>query len=72
MAETGVEPSRTVMIGDTTFDIEMARNAGTFAVGVDWGYHPTEDLWDAGAHAVISDFNDLPRTAMELIEGGTP
>ncbi len=71
MAETGVEPSRTVMIGDTTFDIEMARNAGVFAVGVDWGYHPTEALWAAGAHAVIDDFALLPRTATELIEGGT-
>ena len=72
MAETGVEPSRVAMIGDTTFDIQMARNAGTFAIGVDWGYHPTEDLWAAGAHAVIGDFSDLPRTAMELIEGGRP
>lgn len=72
MTETGVEPSRTAMIGDTTFDIQMARNAGTFAIGVDWGYHPTEELWAAGAHAVISDFSDLPRTAMKLIEGGKP
>ena len=70
MSETGVEPSHTAMIGDTTFDIEMARNAGTYAIGVDWGYHPTEALWAAGAHAVISDFSELPRTAMELIEGG--
>jgi len=59
MDETGAQPGATVMVGDTTYDMEMARNAGTFAVGVAWGYHDEEHLWDSGAHAVISDFAHL-------------
>lgn len=71
MAETGAEAPATVMIGDTTYDIQMARNAGTYAVGVAWGYHGVNDLWSAGAHAVIDDFAALPRALATLIEGGT-
>ena len=55
MTEAGAEPSRTMMIGDTTFDIGMARDAGVRAIGVAWGYHPAEDLIAAGAHRVLSD-----------------
>mgnify|MGYP000091376032 CR=1 FL=1 len=72
IAEAGTDPASTVMIGDTTFDIEMGRNAGTFAIGVEWGYHSTEELWKAGAHAVIKDFAELPRTIANLTEGGRP
>jgi phosphoglycolate phosphatase len=72
MDETGADKSATAMIGDTTFDILMARNAGTYAVGVDWGYHPTDELWAAGAHAVISDFGDLPETLDALVRGEKP
>ncbi|MFQ5765225.1 MAG: HAD-IA family hydrolase, partial [Rhodospirillales bacterium] len=50
MTETGAEPANTVMIGDTTFDMEMARRAGAVAIGVSWGYHPEERLHSAGAH----------------------
>ena len=54
MVEVAMEPAATVVIGDTSFDMEMARAAGTTAVGVAWGYHAVEDLWAAGAQAVIS------------------
>lgn len=60
MAETGADPSSTVMIGDTTFDIEMAVRANTMAIGVSWGYHPVEHLRSAGAHSVIEEFAELP------------
>ena len=53
MAETAVEPGETVVIGDTTFDIEMARSAGVTAIGVAWGYHAVEELYAAGAAAVL-------------------
>ena len=36
------EPDATVMVGDTTYDIEMARSAGVGAIGVGWGYHAAE------------------------------
>ena len=52
MAETGVDPGSTVMVGDTTYDIEMAVSAGVGAIGVSWGYHEPERLIRAGAHAL--------------------
>jgi phosphoglycolate phosphatase len=60
MAETGAEKSETVLIGDTVFDIEMARNAGTGAFGVSWGYHDADELHAAGAHLVLDRFDELP------------
>ncbi len=60
MAETGVEPADTVVIGDTTFDMEMARAAGAGAIGVGGGYHPPHALPAAGAETVLTTFNDLP------------
>ncbi|MEE9544256.1 MAG: HAD hydrolase-like protein, partial [Rhodospirillales bacterium] len=68
MAETSAKPSSTAMIGDTTYDMEMARNAGTLAVGVSWGYHGVAELKDAGADAVIDAFEELPRTVQALLE----
>ena len=44
MSDVGVDPSETVMVGDTIYDLEMARNAGTAAIGVAWGYHVAEEL----------------------------
>lgn len=55
LAETGIEASRCVMIGDTQFDMAMAVNARVRAVGVDWGYHTLEELLEAGAEAVATD-----------------
>ncbi len=59
--ETGASPDRAVMIGDTTFDMEMARSAGVRAIGVDWGYHSSEELIDSGAEIVIKDFAQLKK-----------
>ncbi|UWQ91595.1 HAD-IA family hydrolase [Rhodobacteraceae bacterium M382] len=56
MAETGVTPEHTVMIGDTSFDMDMARAAGVRSIGVPWGYHPVDRI---GADHVISSFADL-------------
>jgi phosphoglycolate phosphatase len=42
MAELGVEPTRTLMIGDTTHDLQLAANAGTPRVGVSYGAHEPE------------------------------
>ena len=57
MQDAGVEPADTVMVGDTSFDMEMARAAGVRGVGVNWGYHPPERLGDA--HMVIDDYAEL-------------
>jgi phosphoglycolate phosphatase len=55
LSETGIEPAHAVMIGDTVFDMEMAANSGMRALGVDWGYHPAEELMAAGAEMVASE-----------------
>ena len=44
MAELGVEPQRLLMIGDTTHDLQMARNAGCASVAVTYGAHPAPGL----------------------------
>jgi len=67
MDETGAASADTVMIGDTTFDMEMARNAGTMAIGVAWGYHERAELKAAGAEIVIDDFGDIPGVMNSLM-----
>jgi phosphoglycolate phosphatase len=52
MFEAAAEPGRSVMIGDTAFDMEMAGEAGVRAIGVDWGYHHPQELLAAGAEFV--------------------
>lgn len=59
LAETGIAAAQAVMVGDTTYDIEMGRAAGMATIGVSWGYHPAEALAGAGAAAVIDDFAAL-------------
>lgn len=57
--ETGVDAAQAVMIGDTTYDMEMAANAGVAAIGVDWGHHAAAELRDAGAETVLAAFEAL-------------
>jgi len=66
MSEAGAAPANTVMIGDTVYDMEMARRAGTMAVGVAWGYHPERELRRAGAHAVAQSFAEIPEKIADL------
>lgn len=66
LSETGVRAADAVVIGDTTYDIEMARNAGTLAIGVSWGYHDPDDLLAAGAHVVVDDSADLFATITDI------
>ncbi|WP_068118487.1 HAD-IA family hydrolase [Tropicimonas marinistellae] len=68
LVETGAEARDAVMIGDTTFDIEMGRAAGFETIGVSWGYHPAQDLLRAGAGAVIDRYEDLPAAIERLWE----
>ena len=44
MRQFGAEPERTLMIGDTTHDLQMAQNAGCASLGVSYGAHPAEAL----------------------------
>ena len=60
MAEAGATAAATVMIGDTSFDVAMARAADVRAIGVAWGYHDAAELIEAGADAVATRPGDLP------------
>ena len=62
--ETGVAPQKAVMLGDTTYDIDMARAAGIGTIGVTWGYHAPDTL---RADAMIDDFAALPGAVDQLI-----
>ncbi|GHF00935.1 haloacid dehalogenase [Aliiroseovarius zhejiangensis] len=59
LAETGAEAAQAVMIGDTSFDMEMGRAAGFRTIGVTWGYHPRDSLIAAGADLLIDSFADV-------------
>lgn len=64
MAETGATPAQTVMIGDTTFDMDMAAAAGVHGLGVGWGYHPAETL--TAARRVLAEFGELPGALIDI------
>ncbi len=59
LADAGAEASLSMMIGDTSYDMAMARNAGVTAVGVAWGYHAPEELIAAGADFVAEHPRDV-------------
>lgn len=61
LLEAAADPADAVMIGDTAYDMQMARDAGVRAIGVDWGYHEPEELRAAGAEFVAT-------TRAELLE----
>ena len=52
-------PERTLMIGDTTHDLELARNAGAAAVAVTYGAHPASELVQAAPLAVVNSVGEL-------------
>jgi phosphoglycolate phosphatase len=63
MREAGSGPQQTLMVGDTSYDMAMARAAGVRAVGVAWGYHAVALLEQAGADVIIERFEQLTELA---------
>ncbi len=59
LGETGIDRQRAIMIGDTSFDMEMAANAGTKAIGVSWGYHEEEVLARHNPLHIVHDMQTL-------------
>ncbi|SFR96846.1 HAD-IA family hydrolase [Yoonia litorea] len=62
--QTGVMQHRAVMVGDTTYDMDMARAAGVKKIGVPWGYHPAEHLMP---DEMIDDFAALDAAVDRLL-----
>jgi phosphoglycolate phosphatase len=59
--QAGIPLSDFVFIGDSHVDMQTAKNAGVFALGVSWGYRPEAVLWENGADAVVRTPRDLER-----------
>lgn len=59
LIEAAVSPHEAVMVGDTVFDVAMARAAGVRAIGVAWGYHEPAELLEAGACGVAESVEEL-------------
>ena len=56
-------PRETILAGDSEVDVETARNAGCFALGVSWGFRPRRILEEAGAALIV----DTPKEILALI-----
>jgi phosphoglycolate phosphatase len=68
MKELGFAPEETVMVGDTCMDMKMARAANTYALGVTWGNHCENRLYEeGGAHHVLENcFSEISNVLNEL------
>jgi phosphoglycolate phosphatase len=67
LGEAGINAEDAIMIGDTAFDMEMARAADVRGVAVSWGYHCSDRLRDAGASRVVDDMGELRDYLYEAI-----
>lgn len=67
--EFGLEPDRAVVVGDTTFDMEMAKAAGAGAIGVAWGSHSAELMRRAGADTIADDVAALTAALDQFLVG---
>ncbi|WP_262029943.1 HAD-IA family hydrolase [Microvirga sp. Mcv34] len=67
MSETGVHPGDTVMVGDSSFDMGMARAAGVLPVGVSWGFQPVAALTEAGAGPIVNSYAELETVLREFL-----
>lgn len=59
MLETGRNACETILVGDSRYDMQMARAAGITAIGVSWGYTSVPDLLREGASAIAGNFDQL-------------
>ena len=59
MEELGAEPGRTLMIGDTTHDLQLAANAGTASVAVSYGAHAADALGGLGPRHIAASVEEL-------------
>jgi len=65
--EAGAGRDQAVMIGDTSFDMLMARSIGVPAIGVGWGYHGPSELTASGAAQVVETAADLAAALEEAL-----
>jgi phosphoglycolate phosphatase len=66
LSETGVAPENAVMIGDTSYDMQMGKSAGTYTIGVTWGNHSHADLQEADT--LVNTSEDLMASLTSWME----
>lgn len=66
LLETGIEARRAVMIGDTSYDRDMARAAGMHTIGVTWGYHEAHQL--SGCTHIAQTVSELPGLISQIMK----
>lgn len=66
--QLGVQTARTLMVGDTTHDLQMAQNAGTHAAGVAYGAHHPDALDGFGARIIAGDFAEFMAWLLPLVD----
>jgi phosphoglycolate phosphatase len=65
MREFGTEPERTLMIGDTTHDLQMALNAGCPSVAVSYGAHATDGFQALQPRVIVHSVAELHAWLLE-------
>jgi phosphoglycolate phosphatase len=68
LADCGADPEHSVVIGDTGWDMRMAKAAGAHAIGVLWGYHDEAELLAAGADTIAARPADVLDQAEQLVK----
>ena len=63
LVESGASPRSAFVVGDTAYDMGMARAAGATALGAGWGYHDEAELLDGGAQLIA----ETPYSVMALL-----
>ena len=69
--QLGVEADRTLVVGDTEYDIQMAINAGAHALGVSYGVHERDRLLNNGALACLDTLNEIPDWLARMLQPST-
>jgi phosphoglycolate phosphatase len=69
VADAGAAPETSIVVGDTSFDMAMAVNAGATGIGVGWGYHDADELIAAGAIGVAEQPRDVLALIREHVDG---
>ncbi|CAN7664923.1 HAD hydrolase-like protein [Bradyrhizobium sp. LjRoot220] len=69
LAEHGMSPAHSLMVGDRRYDISGAHAVGMRGLGVLWGYGTRDELETAGADQLVQSTADLARTVLSMVGG---
>jgi phosphoglycolate phosphatase len=72
MAEVGATAEQTAMVGDSSYDMAMARAAGVLPIGAAWGFQPVAALREAGAETIVESYPALEPVLDRFLAGASP